>query len=95
MEKLVGCGNVIQLASKYDVKVVVLHLMVCFEQLNPIAITFVATPNFVGSKFELEKNMFVVGALVEESFGTLIIGELFLFKRLFIPSSACADPLTW
>jgi hypothetical protein len=31
VENLVGCGNAIQLASKYDVKVVVPLLMVCFD----------------------------------------------------------------
>jgi len=55
------------LACKYDVKVVVLLLMVCFDQLNPIAITFVATIDFVGPKLELEENMFSVGASIEES----------------------------
>jgi hypothetical protein len=31
VENLVGRGNVIRLASEYDVKVVVLLLMVCFD----------------------------------------------------------------
>jgi hypothetical protein len=49
------------LAYAYDVKVVVLLLMMCFDQLNPIAITFIVAIDFVRSKFELEKNMFNVG----------------------------------
>jgi hypothetical protein len=32
---------------------------------------------------------------LEESFLTLIIGELSLFRRLFISSFARANPLTW
>lgn len=34
---------------------------VCFDQLNPNAITFVVVVNFIGSKLELEENMFSVG----------------------------------
>jgi hypothetical protein len=34
---LVGCGNVIQLAFKYDLKAMIPLLMVCFETLNPTA----------------------------------------------------------
>jgi hypothetical protein len=94
VENLVGCGNVIQLASKYDVKVVPL-LMVCFGWLNPIAITFVAAIDFVGLKLELEENIFGVGASIEKSFKTLITKNLFLFRKHSIPSSACANPLTW
>lgn len=37
MEILVEHGNAIQLASKSNVKVVIPLLMVCFDQLNPIA----------------------------------------------------------
>jgi hypothetical protein len=39
--------------------------------------------------------MFGVGASIEESSWALNIGELFLFRRLSISSSTCADPLTW
>jgi hypothetical protein len=81
------------LAFEYDVNVLVPLLMVwCFEQLNLIAITSVATCEFVGPEFELEENMFSVGASIEQSSQTIIIGELSLFKRLSIPSFACVDP---
>lgn len=43
VENLVCHGNVIQLASKYYVKVGFLILMVCFNQLNPTTIMFTAT----------------------------------------------------
>jgi hypothetical protein len=49
------------LAYEYDVKVVVPLLMVCFDKLNPIVVTFVVAFDFVGSKLELEENMFSVG----------------------------------
>jgi hypothetical protein len=44
---------------------------------------------------EKETNMFCVGALMEESSRTLVIGELSLFRRLAIPPSMCANPLVW
>jgi hypothetical protein len=37
VENLVGHENVILLTSKYDIKVVIPLLMVCFDLLNPIA----------------------------------------------------------
>jgi hypothetical protein len=44
---------------------------------------------------EFEGNMFGVGASIEESSGALVIGELSLFKRLFVLPFACVDPLAW
>jgi len=61
VENLVGHGNAIRLAYEYDVQVVVPLLMVCFDWLNLIAITFVVVVDFVGLELELEKNMFSVG----------------------------------
>lgn len=43
VENLMCHGNVIQLASKYYVKVGVLVLMACFDRLNPTAIMSIAT----------------------------------------------------
>jgi hypothetical protein len=40
-------------------------------------------------------NMFSVGAFVKESFYVLVVGELSLFKRLFIFTSKCVDILSW
>jgi len=39
--------------------------------------------------------MFNVGASGEESFYVLVVGKLFLFKRLFIFASKCVDLLSW
>jgi hypothetical protein len=62
----VGCGDVIRLASEYDVKVVIPLLMVCFDKLNPITNTYVVVVVDVASP-KLEKNMLGVGASIEES----------------------------
>jgi hypothetical protein len=86
VENLVGCGNAIQLASEYDVKVVIPLLMVCFGRLNlVVGISAIAAIDVV--RLELEKNMFGVGASIEESSQALVT-RIFLFRRLSIPSSA-------
>ncbi len=59
-ESLVGCRNAIKLASKYDDKIVILLLMVCFERLNLSIVVIVTTTN--DEKLELEENMFEMGA---------------------------------
>ncbi len=62
MEYLVRSGNIIQLVFKYDVKVVIPFFMACFDQLNLIAISYVAVEvNVV--KLELKENVFSVGGL--------------------------------
>jgi hypothetical protein len=94
VENLVGHRNVIRLASEYDVKVVVLLLMLCFDWLNLVAGTSAISAIDV-ARLELEENMFGVGASIEKSSRTLITRELSLFRRLSIPSSTCADPLAW
>jgi hypothetical protein len=86
VENLVGGGNAIRLVSEYDVRVVLL-LMVCFDWLNLTTIILILAIDFVGLEFELEEQMFGVGALA--------IGELSFFKRFFIPSFACVDLLAW
>ncbi len=54
------------MASKYDVKVVVSLLMVCFDKVNLVANTYtIATIDVVG--LELKENMFGVGAIEESS----------------------------
>ncbi len=63
VEHLVGRGNAIWLAFKYDVKVVPL-LMVHFDWLNLITITLLVAIDFVELEFELEENMFGVGASI-------------------------------
>ncbi len=85
--------NAIRLASKYDDKIVILLLMVCFERLNLSIVVIVTTTN--DEKLELEQNMFEMGVSVEESSQTLVTAELSLLKKFYVSSSACANPLTW
>jgi hypothetical protein len=55
VKSLVGRGNAIRLASKYDVKIMIPLLMVCFEWLNPSTDAMVKTDDDV--KLELEDNI--------------------------------------
>lgn len=91
--KLGGTQECNPMAFKYDVKVVILLLMVYFYQLNLIANTFIVATIDVVRPY-LEKNMFGVGASIEESSQTLVTKELSLFKKLSISSFTCANPLT-
>jgi hypothetical protein len=93
VQSLVGCRNAIKLTFKYDAKIMISLLMVCFEWLNPNIVTSTKLIDDVG--LELEQNMFRTGALIEESFWALVIRELSLFRKLFISSSTCAYSLTW
>ncbi len=64
VESSVGHENVIKLTFEYNDKIVILLLMVCFEQLNPSTITVVVVVDDVG--LELEKNMFGMGVSVDQ-----------------------------
>jgi len=46
------------------------------------------------SQFE-EGNMFGVKASIKESSHALVVGKLFLFKRLSIFPSTCVDFISW
>jgi hypothetical protein len=61
--------------------------------MNPSSITIITTIDDV--VLEFKKNMFGMGTSIEESYRTLIIGELSMFRRLSISSSTCANLLTW
>ncbi len=90
VKSLVGHGSVIRLAFEYDAcKVVIPFLIMCFERLNLNTIAYATTID--DARLELGKNMFGMGASIEESFRTLVTRELFLF----IFSFACGNPLTW
>jgi uncharacterized Tic20 family protein len=92
----VGHWNVICLASEYDLKKIISFLMTHFERLNP-SIQVEAFVSIDGLLIEEEKetNMFGVGASMKEFSQALVIGELFLFRRLVIPLLMCANPLIW
>jgi len=45
--------------------------------------------------FKENNDIFGVGASIEKSLHASVIGELYLFKRLFVTLVACVDPLVW
>jgi len=93
VESLVVHRNVIRLTSKYDDKIVIMLLMVCFEQLNLSIVVVVTTTN--DEKLELEENMFRIGASIEEYSQALVTTKLSLFRKFSISSSACANLVIW
>jgi hypothetical protein len=66
VKNLVGCGNVVRLASEYDAKIVILLLTMCFEWFNPNIIAIATTKDDVGLEFE--ENMFGVGLQLKNLF---------------------------
>jgi hypothetical protein len=91
VKSLVGHENVIRLTSEYDAyKVTIPLLIMCFERLNLNTIAYATTID--DARLEFEENIFGVGALIGKSFRTLVTRK---FRRKFISSFACGDPLTW
>jgi hypothetical protein len=88
-----GHGNIIHLVFKYDVKVVIPILMICFHWLNPIVKKCKAN----GPSEELNKddiNIFDVGASSEKSSHALII-VVVVQKIAPIFTTTCGDLLVW
>jgi hypothetical protein len=73
--------------------------MIVFDVLNPIveacAIRVVGFVVRFGDFIEKYNNIFGVGASMEESSCALVVGELSLFKKLFVSPTTCVDPLVW
>ncbi len=94
LQNYVGRGNVIHLVIEYDAKVVIPLMMIIFYVLNPIIQEFAAQVDgsYVGVAIveEEDNNILCVGASIEESSCALIVGELFIFMRLFIVLNTCA-----
>jgi len=65
VKNLVGRENAIWLTSKYDMKVVIPFLMVCFEWLNPIVNACIIVVVDV-VRLDLKENMFGAGASIKE-----------------------------
>ncbi len=99
LENYVGWGNVICLATKYDAKVLIPLLMIVFYVLNSTIQAFIAQfyGSYVGAIVveEEDNNIFGVSVFIEKKSYVFIVGELYLFKRLFIVPTACVDPLAW
>jgi hypothetical protein len=90
MKNLVGHGNAIWLASKYDVRVVIPLLMVCFDLLNLLQLHLHQWQLMLWVQI-LKRIRLMWGAWLNN----LLIGEFFLFKGFAIPPSTCAYLLTW
>jgi hypothetical protein len=88
VENYVGCDTCICLIAEYDANLIILLLMTMFKVLNPIVqgcvvevVGFVA--GFCDSTEE-DNNIFCVGTSMEESSCAFVVGDLSLFRRLFI-----------
>jgi hypothetical protein len=85
VENYVGCGVYVPLATKYDANAMILLLMIMFEVLNltiqACAIKFVRFIVRFGDFIEKDNNIFGVGASMEESSHTFVVGELCLCLR--------------
>jgi hypothetical protein len=97
MENYVGHGACIHLVAKYDVNAVVPLLMILFEVLNLIVqaypIEVVGSVAGFSDFIEEDNNIFGVGASMEESSCAFVVGELSLFKRIYVSPTTCVDPL--
>jgi hypothetical protein len=58
--------------------------MMVFEVLNPIVQTCASIVVISNDFIEKDNNIFVIGAFMEESSCALVVGELSLFRRLFL-----------
>jgi len=81
VENYVGCGAYIRLVVEYDVNVVILLLMIMFEVLNATvqacALKVIGFVVRFGDFIEKDNNIFGVGASMEESPHTFVVGELY------------------
>jgi hypothetical protein len=69
--------------------------MIVFEVLNPIVQACAIKVVGFGDFNEEDNNIFGVGTCMEKSSHALVVGELSLFKRLYVTFITCVDPLTW
>jgi hypothetical protein len=97
VKNYVGHGACIRFVAEYDANTIIPLLMIVFEVLNPTVQTCaIEVVGFVlgfGDSIEKDNNIFGVGTSMEESSCTLVVGELSLFKNLFITPITCVDPL--
>jgi hypothetical protein len=93
VENYLGCGEAICVAFEFDVKLVIPLLLTCFDRFNPISQACATKIDVPNSQFE-EGNTFGVKASMEES-SHVLVGKIYLFKRLSILPSTCVDPLSW
>jgi hypothetical protein len=94
VENYVGLGATIHLAFKYDTKTRIPLLMASFDQLNPTCQDVQLL--LMRSILNLKKKK-VICLVLEHPWKNplvlLLLGNFFLFKKLFILAFACVDPL--
>ncbi len=95
VENYVGHGACIPFVVEQDANVVIPLLMIVFEVLNPIVQACAIEVVGFGDFNEEDNNIFGVGTCMEKSSHALVVGELSLFKRLYVTFITCVDPLTW
>jgi hypothetical protein len=78
---------------KLDANMVIPLLLMIFEVVNPIVQTCVAIVARFCDFIKKDNNIFDVCASMEKFLNVLVVGELFLFKRLFVILVACIDTL--
>jgi hypothetical protein len=87
------------LTFEYDANAIIHFLMIVFEILNLIvqACIVIVVQSIVkfGDFIKEDNYIFGVNASIKKSPCALVVGELYLFKRLFITPTTCVDPLTW
>jgi hypothetical protein len=81
VENYVGHGACISIACGYDANVIIPHLMISSEILNPIVQAFSVGVARLVVRFsdfvEKKNNIFGVGTFMEESLHALLVGKLF------------------
>jgi hypothetical protein len=95
VESYVGLGATIHLAFEYDTKTRIPLLMASFDQLNPTCQDVQLL--LMCSILNLKKKKKVICLVLEHPWRNplvlLLLGNFYLFKRLFILAFACANPL--
>jgi hypothetical protein len=84
VKNYVGCGVYIRVVVKYGANAIILLLMTMFEVLNLIVLACAIEVIRFGDFIKRYNNIFGVGAFMEESSSAFVVGELSLFKRLFV-----------
>ncbi len=83
-----GCGAYIHVVVKYGANAIILLLMIVFEVLNlnvqTCAIKAIGFVVRFGDFIKGYNNIFGVSAFMEKFSNAFFVGELSLFKRLFV-----------
>ncbi len=92
MENYVECGDYIDFSFKWC-KRGSPSFINCFWNVKPYYQTCATIARF-GDFIEKVNNILGVGKSMEEYLCALVVGELFLFKMLYVTLATCDDPLS-